>query len=68
MPGGLAAGVESRLEGAPEQLAREVAGPARDRLPLEPGDADDLSAPLAVAAGVRLALADRGRALPTASP
>lgn len=64
----LAAGVQPRLEGAPEQLARHVARAVRDRLPLEAGDAHDLAAPLAVAASVGLAFEDRGRTLPTPSP
>src|SRR5262249_22084070 len=58
--GGLAAGVEPRLEGAAQQLARHVAGPARDPLWLHPDDADYFAAAVAVAVRVRIRLADGG--------
>ena len=57
---GFAARVEAYLEGAAQQLPGHVAGPPRDRLQLDPGDADDLAAPLAVAARVGVLLADGG--------
>ena len=56
---GLAARIESCLEGPAHELARHVARAARNRLRLHPGDADDLAAPLAVTARVRVLLADR---------
>src|SRR6476619_2627672 len=61
---GLAARVELQLEGAAQQLAAHVARPARDRLRLLADDADDLAAPLAVAAGIGLRLANRGGFVP----
>src|SRR5881397_4414601 len=55
----LAAPVEPGLECAAQQLAGHVARPARDPLRLLAGDADDLAAPVAVAAGVGVAPAIR---------
>ena len=65
---GFAARVQPGFERPPQQLAAQVARPPRDRLPLDARDPQDLAAPVAVAARVRLSLADLGRTLPTASP
>jgi hypothetical protein len=61
---GFAARIEPYLEGAAQELAGHVARPARDRLRLLAGDADDVAAPLAVAAGVGLRLTDRSGVIP----
>src|SRR3954447_13257995 len=62
--GRLAAPVEPGLECAAQQLAGHVARAARDPLRLLAGDADDLAAPVAVAAGVGLGLANRRGLVP----
>jgi hypothetical protein len=65
---GFAASVEPRLEGAPQQLAGHVARAPRDGLGLLADDADDLPAPVAVAARVCLRLADRRALIPPPPP
>src|SRR6476646_3033784 len=61
---GFPARVELQLEGAAQQLAGHVARATRDRLRLLADDVDDLAAPLAVAAGIGLRLANRGGFVP----